>query len=130
VTKLSIWKYFCIVYTACAVVRAQHVAITACDWFSKFSSHSKNTSDLWHVSTYIGNRAWSTEMKHKNGRALFSTWGEIRLCSQGNISLINSLWVAISRAVNDNTNSVTNISNSIVAGQLDISRPLNNNLTL
>ena len=32
--------------TARAVARAQHVAITACDWFSKFSSHSKNTRDL------------------------------------------------------------------------------------
>ena len=31
--------------TARAVARPKHVAITACDWFSKFSSHSKNTSD-------------------------------------------------------------------------------------
>jgi hypothetical protein len=37
---------------------------------------------FWHD---IGNRACATQIKHKNGRALFSTRGEIRLCSQGTI---------------------------------------------
>jgi hypothetical protein len=44
--RMFLYCLYCRNCTARAVARAQHVAITASDWFSKFSSHSKNTSDL------------------------------------------------------------------------------------
>ena len=53
---------------------------------------SSRDNSLIACRTSSGNRACSTEIKHKNGRALiFSTRGEIRLCYQGRSNSIKYL---------------------------------------